>query len=386
MLKAYKTELNPTPEQITKIVQSMGICRFLYNQYLGYNFARYEQGETFISGYDFDKYVNHELSKQYPWIKICGSKARKKAIMNAETAFKRFFKGQSRRPRFKKKKNQDVKVYFPKNNKGDLIVERHRIKIPTLGWVRLKEKGYIPTTGKVKSCTLTQQADRFYISVLVEVSTSESKEKHSYVEGIGMDLGIKHFAVLSNGQVFKNINRSSAIKRTEKRLKREQRALSRKYEFRKKRGETTATKSGSNIRKNILRVQKLHARLARMREAYRAFVVSMIAKAKPSYITIEKLNVQGMMKNRHLSKSIADQGFYDLKMKLLNMCTKLGIELREVNPFYPSSKLCSSCGHKKEKLSLSERIFQCESCGHTLDRDLNAAMNLMQAKEYVVLT
>jgi putative transposase len=144
MLRACKTEIKPTPEQTTKIIQAIGVCRYLYNQYLVHNFHLYEQGKKFMSGYNFDKYVNHELSKKLPWIKECGSKARKQAIMNAETAFKRFFKGLGGKPRFKKKRNQDMGVYFPKNNKGDLLVERHRIQVPTLGWVRLKEKGYIP--------------------------------------------------------------------------------------------------------------------------------------------------------------------------------------------------------------------------------------------------
>jgi putative transposase len=196
---------------------------------------------------------------------------------------------------------------------------------------------------------------------------------------------LKEFAVVSNGETFSNINKTSAIKRTEKRLKRAQRALSRKYRHRK-RGETSAAERGSNIGKNVLRVQKLQARLARMRESYRAYVVSALVKTKPAYITVEKLNVKGMMKNRHFSKAIAGQGFYDFKLKLLNACIKIGAELREVAAFYPSSKICSCCGHKKKRLSLSERIYTCEACGESMDRDLNAAVNLMQAREYAVLT
>ncbi|WP_051271627.1 RNA-guided endonuclease InsQ/TnpB family protein [Shimazuella kribbensis] len=202
---------------------------------------------------------------------------------------------------------------------------------------------------------------------------------------MGIDLGIKDFAITNREQVFGNIHKTSIIKRTEKRLKRVQRALSRKYEFQKKRGEKPATKKGSNIAKNILQIQKVHQRLARMRDAYRAWVVSVIAKIKPAFITIEKLNVQGMKKNRHLSKSISDQGFYDFKQKLRNACRKMGIELREVAMYYPSSKLCSHCGIKKVKLSLSERVFQCEHCRQSIDRDHNAAINLMQASEYVLL-
>lgn len=154
MLRAYKTELNPTPNQRLKILQAMGVCRFLYNHFLALNFDRYREGKSFLSGYDFDKYVNHELALEFPWIKkTCGSKARKKSIMNAYTAFKRYFQGIAKRPRFKKKQQQNVGVYFPKNNATDLTVERHRIKVPTMGWIRLKEYGYIPSNVKVTSCT-----------------------------------------------------------------------------------------------------------------------------------------------------------------------------------------------------------------------------------------
>ncbi|PTM59866.1 RNA-guided endonuclease InsQ/TnpB family protein [Desmospora activa] len=385
MLRAFKTELHPTPEQCSKIAQTIGVCRFLYNRFLAMNFERHQAGKPFMSGYDFDKYVNHELSKTLPWIKqTCGSKARKKAIMNAQNAFNRFFHGHSRRPRLKKKQRQETGAYFPKNNKGDLLVERHRIKIPTLGWTRLKEYGYIPTNAKVVSCTLTKKADRYYISVLVEVEETSIDVQPNGL-GIGVDLGIKGFAFTSEGKTFRNINQSSTVKQCERRLKRAQRALSRKYEA-KKRGEKPATEGGSNIRKNILRVQKLHQRLANKRKAYRAWVVSQLVKTKPASITIEHLNVRGMMRNRHLAKAIAAQGFYDFKQKLIQACQKRKIQLREVALFYPSSKLCSCCGAKKVTLSLSERIFHCDHCGYEGDRDVNAAMNLAQAREYAVLT
>ena len=247
--------------------------------------------------------------------------------------------------------------------------------------MRLKELAYLPVGMTVTGGTVTQRADRYFVSVTVEQEIPTPPKATG--EGIGIDLGIKDFAVASDSQVFHNINKSSAIRRTEKRLKRAQRALSRKYEHRK-RG-VSATERGSNLDKNLLRVQKLQMRLANMRSAYRAYVVSQFAKTKPAYITIEHLNIQGMVRNRHLSKSISNQGFYDFKLKLANTCRKLGIELREVSPFYPSSKICSCCGHKKVNLSLSERVYVCESCGNTMDRDLNAAVNLMQAQEYTVL-
>jgi putative transposase len=386
-MKAYKTEIHPTKEQIQKLNQTIGVCRFLYNQFISYNKIMYEKEGKFVSGINFDQYVNNELSTQeeYQWIKKAYGKARKKTIMNAEIAFKRFFEGVSKFPQFKKKKNQDVSFYAPRNNKNDLLVERHRIKVPSLGWIRLKEKGYIPPKKQAKSITITQKAGRYYISALFDEEITRIK-KQTYSEGIGIDLGIKEFAFVSNGESFKNINKSEQVRKLEKKLRREQKSLSRKYEFYKKKGGKSVTKERRNLNKNILRVQKLHQRLANVRETYRQYVVTMIVKTKPSFIAVEKLNVKGMMKNRHLAKSVANQGFYDFKQRILHACKKHDIELREVDTFYPSSKLCSCCGHKKVNLSLSERIYKCDHCTTELDRDYNASLNLKQATTYTVLT
>ena len=387
MLKAFKTEISPSKEQMNKSNRTIGTCRFVYNFYLDHNKEVYENEKRFVSGMEFSKWLNNDFipnHQKYSWIKEVGSKAVKQSIMNGEKAFKKFFKGEAGFPNFKKKNNQDVKAYFPKNNKTDWTVERHRIKVPTFGWVKLKEFGYIPVGATVTGGTISQKADRYYVSVTVRMPEVK-QQPVVFSEGDGVDVGIKDFVISSHGEVFKNLNKSSAIRKMEKKLKREQRALSRKFEM-KKRGEKSATNGGRNIAKNVLRVQTLHQCLANMRNEYRAYVVSRLTKTKPAYITIEDLNVKGMMKNRHLSRVIAGQGFHDFKVKLLDACKKVGSELRQVSRFYPSSKLCSNCGHKKTKLSLSERVYHCEACGMELDRDLNAAINLKQAKAYVVLT
>ncbi|WP_338752292.1 transposase [Bacillus sp. FJAT-52991] len=384
MKKAYFIEIKPTTEQKTKIHQTIGVCRYVYNFYLAKNKEVYEKDGSFMTGFDFSKWLNnvHTL-EQDQWIKEVSSKAVKQAIMNADKAFRNLFAGKVKFPRFKKKKKQDVKCYFPKNNKTDWTVERHRVKIPTLGWMRLKEFGYLPETAVVKSGTVSRKAGRYYVSVLCEVEP-QGRQPPVTNEGLGMDLGIKDFAVCSNGSVYKNINRSIRVRKLEKKLKREQRSLSRKYEYLKKRGEKAVTKR-ANINKNILRVQKLHARFANIRLEYVKSIVTQVAKTKPSYITIEDLNVKGMMKNRHLSKVIAQQCFYTFKTWLTAKCKELHIELRQVDRFYPSSKLCSCCGEKKMDLKLSDRVYTCD-CGHKMDRDLNAAINLLQAKEYIILT
>lgn len=378
-------EINPTDEQKSKIHQTIGVSRFIYNFYIAHNKEIYEREGKFVSGMDFSKWLNNEYipnNQDKKWIKEVSSKATKQAIMNGDKAFKDFFKKAKGFPKFKKKKNQDVKAYFPKNNKTDWTLERHRVKIPTLGWVRLKEFGYIPVNSIVKSGTVSQKADRYYVSILVE--ERDIKISNTNNEGVGIDLGIKYFAICSNGNKFKNINKTSTVKKVEKMLKREQRKLSRKYESlkirnKKEKGEATR----QNIQKQIAKVQILYQRLNNIRTDYINKVVSNVVRNKPSYITIEDLNVKGMMRNKHLSKAVAQQKFNEFRNKLANKCNALGIELRIVDRFYPSSKLCHKCGSIKKDLKLKDRIFNCD-CGYVEDRDYNASLNLRDAKIYKI--
>ncbi|WP_180964115.1 RNA-guided endonuclease InsQ/TnpB family protein [Haloimpatiens massiliensis] len=383
--KAYKIEIKPTEEQITKIHQTIGVSRFIYNFYIAHNKEVYEKEKKFISGMDFSKWLNNKYIPNHPdkaWIKEVSSKATKQAIMNGEKAFKKFFDGKASFPKFKKKKNQDVKAYFPKNNKTDWTIERHRVKVPTLGWIRLKEFGYIPVNAIVKSGTVSQKADRYFVSILVEEATNLDNKPYS--EGIGVDLGLKNFAICNNGLSKKNINKTKTVKKAEKKLKREQRKLSRKYESlklrnKKEKGEATR----QNIQKQIVKVQKLHQRLTNIRTDYINKTVNELIKQKPSFITIEDLNVSGMMKNRHLAKAVAGQKFYEFRTKLILKAKQNNIEVRIVNRFYPSSKMCSCCGAYKKDLKLSDRVYKC-SCGFSIDRDLNASINLANAKEYKI--
>ena len=386
MKRAYKIEIDPTAEQKYKIHQTIGVSRFIYNFYIAHNKEIYDREGKFVSGMDFSKWLNNKYipnNQEMKWIKEVSSKATKQAIMNGDKAFRDFFKKAKGFPRFKKKKNQDVKAYFPKNNKTDWTLERHKVKIPTLGWVRLKEFGYIPVNSIVKSGTVSQKADRYYVSILVE--ENDKKVYKSTNEGVGIDLGVKEFVVCSDGIKFKNINKTSTVKKIEKKLKREQRKLSRKYESLKIRNkkEKGGNVTSQNIQKQVVKVQKLHQRLANIRTDYINKIVSSIIKQKPSYITIEDLNVKGMMKNKHLSKAIASQKFFKFKTKLTVKCKENHIELRIVDRFYPSSKTCSNCGEIKQDLKLSDRIYKCD-CGLTIDRDLNSSINLKNAKEYKI--
>ena len=292
MLKSFKTEINPTQEQKVKINKTIGTCRYIYNFYLAHNKELHDNGGKFMNGKSFSVWLNNEYLPNHPeyqWIKEVSSKSVKKSIEDGCTAFTRFFKGQSKFPDFKKKGKSDVKMYFVKNNPKDCACERHRIRIPTLGWVRLKEKGYIPTTKdgwKIKSGTVSIKA-------------------------------------------------------------------------------------------------RLHHRINNIRTDYINKTIAELVKTKPSYITIEDLNVSGMMKNRHLSKTVASQKFYEFRIKLKSKCDDNGIELRVADRWYPSSKLCHRCGCIKKDLKLSDRIYRC-GCGYIEDRDFNAALNLRDAMTYKI--
>ena len=381
MLKSFKTEINPTPEQKIRIHKTIGTCRYVYNFYLGHNKALHDNGEKFMTGKSFSLWLNNEYIPDNPdktWIREVYSKAVKKSIEDGCTAFTRFFKHQSDFPKFKKKGKSDVKMYFVRNNPKDCQCERHRLKIPTLGWVRIKEKGYIPTTKDgymIRSGTVSVKAGRFYVSVLVEIPDVNIDNNSN--EGIGIDLGLKDLAIVSNGKTYRNINKSAGLKKLEKQLIREQRSLSRKYENLKK-GESTQR---ANIQKQRLKVQKLHHKMDNIRTDYINKTIAEIVKTKPSYITIEDLNVKGMMKNRCLSKAVASQKFYEFRTRLKAKCDENGIELRVADRFYPSSKTCHHCGSVRKNLKLSDRIYRCE-CGYVADRDLNAALNLKDAKTY----
>ena len=383
MIVSYKTEINPTQTQIQKINQTIGTCRYIYNFYLATQKERHEHGEKLQSAMDFSKWLNNDYLPQHEelsWIKEVSSKSVKQSITNAYSAYQKFFKKQSKFPKFKKKGNSDVKMYFVKTDaKAIIYCERHRIKIPTLGWVRLKEKGYIPTTKSglvIKSGTVSEKAGRYYVAVLIDVPKKEVEKNTN--QGVGIDLGIKDLAICSDKQVFANINKSKEVKRLEKKLKREQRSLSRMYENKKK-GESTQ----KNIQKQKRKVQRIYHRLDNIRTDYINKTIAKIVKAKPSYITIEDLNIFGMMKNRHLSKAISQQKLYEFRTKLTNKCHQNNIELRIVDRWFTSSKICHCCGNIKKDLKLSDRMYIC-TCGYVADRDYNASLNLRDCKDYKI--
>lgn len=291
LLKAYKTEIEPSKEQIAKIHNTIGTCRYVYNLYIQKNKELYETSSKFISGYDFSKWLNNEYATQedFKWIKEVSSKAIKQSIMNGDMAFKRFLKKKSGFPNYKKRSDYGSFYLI-----GTIHVKRHLIQLPTLGKVKLKEKGYIPFNN-VKSATVSREADRYYVSVLVE----EERLPKGYAEqsdGIGIDLGLKEFLFSSDGESVENMAKSNKIQKLEKSLKRQQRKLSRKI------------KGSENFKKQKLIIQRLHRKIKNIKNEVKRKTVLSIIKKNPQYITIENLNIKGMMKNRKLSNSFQQIG------------------------------------------------------------------------------
>ena len=385
MYKALKIELKPTNEQKIKVCQTIGTERFIYNEYIKYNQEQYELGNKFVSANDFSKYINNVYLPNNPdkkWIKDVSSKSVKQAMIYGEKAFKKFFKGLSAFPVFKKKGKNELGAYFVKNNKTDFEFYRHKIKIPTLKFVRVKEYGYIPKNAIIKSGTISKIADRYFLSLVIEVEDT-IKETNTNTKGLGIDLGLKDTAICSNGKVFKNINKTKKVKKLKKKLKREQRKMSRSVEYSK--SKKIKLKEYKNFNKKKLKVQKLFYRLNCIRDDYNNKIVDEITRVKLKYITIENLKVSNMMKNKHLSKVIQEQNFYAIRTKLINKCKERNIELRLVDTFYPSSKTCSCCGEIKKDLKLNDRIYKCCNCGLEIDRDYNASINLEKAQVYKVI-
>ena len=385
MYKTIKIELKLTEEQKIQINKTIGTERFIYNEYIKYNQEQYELGNKFVSAFDFSKYINNVYLPNNPdkkWIKDVSSKSVKQAMIYGEKAFKNFFKGLSAFPVFKKKGKNELGAYFVKNNKTDFEFYRHKIKIPTLKFVRVKEYGYIPKNANIKSGTISKIADRYFLSLVMEIDDIV-KTENTGTKGLGIDLGIKDTAICSDGRVFKNINKTKKVKKLKKKLKREQRKMSRSVKYSK--SEKIKLKELKNFNKKKLKVQKIFYRLNCIRDDYNNKMVDEITRTKLKYITIENLKVSNMMKNRHLSKAIQEQNFFEIRTKLINKCKERNIELRIVDTFYPSSKTCSCCGSIKKDLKLNDRIYKCSNCGIEIDRDYNASINLEKAQVYKII-
>ena len=386
MIESIKVRLLPNNKQSTKLFQYAGCSRFAYNWTISREQENYKQGNKFLLDNELRKEFT-QLKKQenYKWLNKISNNVTKQAIKDACNSYKRFFKGQSKHPKFKNKKNSkqsfyqdNVKIQFTDTHvKVEGFATSNKRNKQKLNWIKLCEKGRIPTNCKYRNPRITYDGLYWHISVSVEVEDNINIPTN---EGIGIDLGLKDLAICSDGHTYKNVNKTNKVKKIEKRRRRLQRSISRKYNM-NKRGESY--KKTSNIIKRERELLKVIKRLTNIRQNHLHQITSDIVKRKPSFICIENLNVSGMMKNKHLSKAVQQQGFYEFRRQMEYKSVWNNISVIIADRFFPSSKLCSCCGEIKKDLRLSDRIYKCD-CGNIIDRDFQASLNLKQYGENVL--
>lgn len=361
-MKAFKTELDPSNVQETALRQHCGAGRWAYNWGLEKIKQAADAGEKWPSAVDLHKQINLiKGTDSLPWAYEVSKCAFQESLRNLETAIKNMRDS-------RKGVRKGAKMGFPKPKTkkkglgscrftGTIKVVDGRVQLPRIGVVRLKEHGYIPA-GKYAQATISEQAGHWFVSVVAE---SEVVQSELTDEVVGVDVGIKTLATCSDGDVFAN---PKALAAKTKQLRRWQRRLSRRV------------KGGKNRTKARMQVAKLHKQVADTRKDAHNKAARAIVDKHPSIIVIENLNTKGMFKNRKLAKALSDAAFGQFGRILTYMAEDAGVKIVKAGRFFASSKTCACCGWKKENLALSDRIFVCDDCGHTMDRDLNAAINL----------
>ena len=388
MIRSIKVRLNPNNKQLTKLFQYAGSARFAYNWAINREEENHKQGNKFLSDMDLRKeFTQLKKLQEYKWLNEVSNNVTKQAIKDACNAYKNFFKGQCKFPKFKSRKystpsfyQDNVRIQFTNTHvKVEAFSMSKKQNKQKLNWIKLYEKRKIPTDCKYLNPRFTYDGIYWYVSVGVEVDDN-TENTPLLNEGIGIDLGIKDLAVCSDGNTYKNINKTQRVKKLEKKKRRLQRSVSRKYDKNKK-GENYC--KTSNIIKREKELLKIVKRLTNIRHNYLHQTTSEIIKRKPSFICIEDLNVSGMMKNKHLSKAVQEQGFYEFRRQIEYKAKWNDIPVIVADRFFPSSKMCSCCGHIKKDLKLSDRIYKCE-CGNIINRDFQASLNLKTYGEGVL--
>ena len=413
-MKSYKVMLIPNKKQRTRLFQFAGSARFAYNWALNREMTAFKNGEKFISEYDLRKeFTLMRNSDEYKWLKKISNNVTKQAIRDLGIAYKNFFEKQEKtkikytkkklaylarigkspavydmngHPKFKCKRKNDYSFYQATDKiqitsthvKLESIAFSRRKNRQKLNWIKLAEVGRIPVGAKYKNPRISYDSLNWWFSVSVEFEPQKSEGK--FTESIGIDLGLKSLAVCSDGKIYPNINKTKTIRKLEKRQRRINRSISRKYKMNGKEGEDRYLKTKNIIKSEELLLKNYH-RLTNIRQNYRHQITTEIIKRKPSLICLEDLNVKGMMSNKHLSKAVQAQGFYEFRRQIEYKGEWTGITVIIADRYYPSSKTCIACGNVKKDLRLSERIYRCEKCGNEVDRDLQAAINLKRYGE-----
>ena len=383
MMKSFKVKLKPNNKQQTRLFQFAGTARFAYNWALNKEITAYKSGEQFISHYDLRKeFTELRNSAEYSWLRTISNNVSKQAIIDCCTAYSNFFKKSAGRPKFKSKRRGDFSFYQDTSKiqitatrvKFESIALSKRKNRQKLNWIKLAEVGRIPLGVKYKNPRISFDGLNWWLSVAVEF---ESESENIFSEPVGIDLGIKSLAVCSDGKVYPNINKTKTVRKLKKKQRRLQRSISRKYLMNK---EGESYRKTCNIIRNEKLLLKIQHRLANIRQNYRHQITTEIISRKPRLIVLEDLNVKGILKNRHLSKAVQEQGFYEFRRQIEYKAQWTGIKIVIADRFYPGSKTCICCGRIKKNLKLSDRIYTCE-CGNVIDRDLQAAINLKRYGE-----
>jgi len=377
LIKTIKVMLLPSNKQNTKLFECAGVSRFAYNWTIARQQENYKNGGKFLSDYDLRKeFTKLKQSLECNWLNNYSNQIQAQAIKDACEAYKKFFKGGGY-PKFKSRKRSKPSFYirydklqFTKSHvKLEKLTNSKNKNKQRFNWIKIAEKDRVPTDCKYYNPRCTFDGLHWWLSVGIEYPNNEVIPTNS---GIGIDLGIKDLSITSNKDFYRNINKTKQIKKLEKKKKRLQRKVSKKYENNKKGVSYCKT---NNIKKLEKQIFKLNKRLTDIRDNYIHQTTTEIIKRKPSFIVMEDLNIKGMMKNKHLSKAIQEQKLYEFKRQIIYKSVWNNINFIQADRFYPSSKLCSCCGNIKKDLRLSDRIYKCE-CGNVINRDLNAAINL----------
>lgn len=374
MLKGFRTMIYPTQEQAEKIIKFCNAARYAYNWAIDTEENLYRTENKFLSGYQlnnlFNKFKRQEGNE---WMREISGRAMKVAILNAAISYERFFKGLSKRPKYKTKKRSKMSCA---THEGTTLIEKKKIRCEKLGWIKC-HKHNIPMGEDIiyYNPKLSFDGDNYWFSVSVECKKVINDK--SKTEPIGIDLGVKTLATCSNGMIFQKPN----INREKKRLNKMKRRADRIYQTMIKNSDHTTTKFDQLLKsKNLLKleskIRKQYRHITNILENNIHNITKQLVLLNPEAIVIEDLYIEGMRKNRGIAEKINEAKFYDFRKKLTYKCDWYEIKLIVADRWYASSKICSCCGHKKEKLSLNERIYICDECGTVIDRDFNAALNL----------
>lgn len=375
MIKSYKVRIFPTKDQEQLIYKHIGCCRFIWNYMLDLQNTRYKNKEKYLSAFDMIRLLT-SLKKQeeYKWLNEVSSASLSNICKDLDEAFKSLFKKNSQYPKFKSKKTS--RLAYPLHCDRTYFKSSDTLHIEKLGKVKCKTDFNFPLGKgiKITNPRLINQNGKWLVCFGME---SENQASTLTDKPMGIDLGIKELMVVAYGDeeiIFHNINKSKKMRLLEKRRQHAERSIARKYRT------NNSYEKTNNIIKEENKLRKLYAKQTNIRNNYIHQSTHKLVSLLPSKVVMEDLNVSGMMKNKHLSKAIMDAKFYEIIRQMQYKCEWLGIPFLQVNRFYPSSKTCSCCGTVKHNLKLKDRIFTCESCGLTIDRDYNAALNLQRYK------